>query len=76
MPHSAESNFADEYLGEFETEFQNILGVNLGPRGNCLTKKPGVENLMTLSLLNRGTRSFEEGRSKQNRVVYTCARKQ
>jgi hypothetical protein len=26
MRHSAGSNFTGEYLGEFETEFKNILG--------------------------------------------------
>jgi hypothetical protein len=26
MRHSAGSNFTGEYLGEFETEFENILG--------------------------------------------------
>jgi hypothetical protein len=40
MRHSAESNFIIEYIGEFETEFENTVlkGVNLGPRGNRLTK--------------------------------------
>jgi hypothetical protein len=26
MQHSARSNFTGEYLGEFETEFENMLG--------------------------------------------------
>jgi hypothetical protein len=31
MRYSAGPNFTIEYLGEFETELENILGVNLGP---------------------------------------------
>jgi hypothetical protein len=27
MRHSAGSNFTGEYLGEYETEFENILGL-------------------------------------------------
>jgi hypothetical protein len=48
MPHSAGSNFTSEYLGEFETEFGNILGYSIG--GNRLTQKTRVEKLVTLSL--------------------------
>jgi hypothetical protein len=41
MQHSTGSTFTGEYLGEFETEFNNILGCQSGlePRGNRLTKK-------------------------------------
>jgi hypothetical protein len=36
-----------EYLREFETEFEIILGYYLGPRDNwIMKKKPGVENLV------------------------------
>jgi hypothetical protein len=34
MQHSAVPNFKIEYVGEFETEFENILGVESGTRCN------------------------------------------
>jgi hypothetical protein len=50
---TAEADFDDfrlDFLGEFEAIFEMALTMNQGPRGDCLMKKPRVENLMTLSL--------------------------
>jgi hypothetical protein len=42
MQLSPGPNFTIKYLGEFETDFENNFGgVNLGPRGNRVTKKMG-----------------------------------
>jgi hypothetical protein len=40
-----------EYLGEFETEFENIKGVILGPRDNRLTKTEGRKSRDTVPLI-------------------------
>jgi hypothetical protein len=50
MRHSAGSNYTGKYLGNFETELENILGCysNLGPKG--IDEKTRVENLVKLSL--------------------------
>jgi hypothetical protein len=50
--HSAGPIFTIQYLGEFETEWENILGgFNLGPRGNRLLKKiEGWKSRDTVSL--------------------------
>jgi hypothetical protein len=49
----AEADFDDfrlDFLGEFEAIFETALAHKSGPWGNCLMKKPRVENLVTLSL--------------------------
>jgi hypothetical protein len=49
----AEADFGDfrlDFLGEFEAIFGTALAHESGPLGDCLMKKPSVENLVTLSL--------------------------
>jgi hypothetical protein len=49
--HRWNSNIID-FLGEYEAICETALGHESGPyRGDCLMKKPRVENLMQLSLL-------------------------
>jgi hypothetical protein len=49
--HSGQSNFKFEYLGEFVTEFENILGYESGAQMGLIDeKKSEVENLVPLSL--------------------------
>jgi hypothetical protein len=45
-----QSNFKFEYLGEFETEFENILGHESGAQVGSIHKKTEVKNLVLLSL--------------------------
>jgi hypothetical protein len=49
MRHSAGPIFAIEYLGEFETELENILGVYQWPRGDQLAKPTGRKSLAAVS---------------------------
>jgi hypothetical protein len=49
--NSGQSNFKFKYLGEFKTEFENILGYESGAQvGSIHEKKPDAKNLMLLSL--------------------------
>ncbi len=45
-----QSNFEFEYLGEFVTELENILGYESGAQVFIWWKKAEVENLVLLSL--------------------------
>jgi hypothetical protein len=46
-----QSNFKFEYLGEFETDFENVLGHESGALVGSIDKKnPDVENLVLLSI--------------------------
>jgi hypothetical protein len=48
--NSGQSNFKFEYLGEFETEFENILGHESGAQGVQFMKKTRGKSLVLLSL--------------------------
>jgi hypothetical protein len=48
--NSGQSNFKFEYLGEFETEFEIILGHESGAQVGSIHKKPEEKNLVLLSL--------------------------
>jgi hypothetical protein len=50
--YSPGSNLTNEYLGKFETELENVLGDNLGPRGN-LRKIEGRQSLDSVTLYGR-----------------------
>ncbi len=49
IKYSGQSNFKYEYLGEFVTEFENILGYESGEQVDSIDI-PEVKNLVLLSL--------------------------
>jgi hypothetical protein len=52
--NSGQTNFEFRYLGEFQIEFENILGCELGVQvGSFDEKKSEGENLVLLSLYTK-----------------------
>jgi hypothetical protein len=52
--YSSQSNFEYEYLGEFETEFENILGYESGDHEGSIDEKiRGRQSRATIPLIKR-----------------------
>jgi hypothetical protein len=49
-PNARKSTIKVEFLREYEEEFQKALARESEAQGDCLMKKPKVENLVTLHL--------------------------